>query len=118
MILTKLDFLERAHLDRQTLEVWIEEEWLVPTRAKSEARAESDLAFSEADLARAKLIRELIEDMGVNAEGVGIVLHLLDQVHGLRRAMSEVLKSMHQQSETSADVQIPGSSRSSKPRQD
>jgi len=91
MILTKPDFLERAHLDRQTLEVWIEEEWLIPTRT------EGDLAFSEADLARAKLIRDLTEDMGVNAEGVGIVLHLLDQVHGLRRAMAEVLKSIHQQ---------------------
>ncbi|MGO9392407.1 chaperone modulator CbpM [Rhodoblastus sp.] len=98
MILTKMDFLERAHLDRQTLEVWIKEEWLIPTRA------EHDLAFSEADLARAKLIRELTEDMGVNAEGVGIVLHLLDQVHGLRRAMAEVLKSIHQRSGSTRGV--------------
>jgi chaperone modulatory protein CbpM len=112
MILTKLDFLERAHLDRQTLEVWIEEEWLIPTRT------ESDLAFSEADLARAKLIRDLTEDLGVNAEGVGIVLHLLDQVHGLRRAMAEVLNSLHQQSGATTGVPDPGPSNSSKPRQD
>lgn len=89
MILTRQDFLAHANLDRQTLEIWIEEEWLIPVRT------DSDLTFSEADLARAKLIRDLIDDLGVNSEGVGIVLHLLDQVHGLRRALSEVLKSAH-----------------------
>ncbi len=30
MIISKQDFLDRAQLDRETLEVWIEEEWLVP----------------------------------------------------------------------------------------
>ena len=112
MMITKLDFLARAELDRQTLEVWIEEEWLIPSRTTT------DLAFSETDLARAKLIRELIDGLGVNTEGVGVVLHLLDQLHGLRRAMAEVLASIHQQSEPSQSVHIPGSSRSSNPRQD
>jgi chaperone modulatory protein CbpM len=95
MILTRQDFLAHAHLDRQTLEIWIEEEWLIPSRT------DSDLTFSEADLARAKLIRDLIDDLGVNSEGVGIVLHLLDQVHGLRRALAEVLKSAHSAEGTS-----------------
>ena len=87
MIITRLDFLARAKLDRKTLEVWIEQEWLIPIQN------DNDPAFSEADLARAKLIRELIDDLGVNAEGVGVALHLLDQLHGLRRALAEVLKS-------------------------
>jgi chaperone modulatory protein CbpM len=95
MILTRQDFLAHANLDRQTLEIWIKEEWLIPVRT------DSDLTFSEADLARAKLIRDLIDDLGVNSEGVGIVLHLLDQVHGLRRALSEVLKSAHPKAGTS-----------------
>lgn len=89
MIITKQEFCARAALDGRTLEVWIEEEWLIPSRTENEP------VFSDADLARAKLIRELIDDLGVNAEGIGIVLHLLDQVHGLRRAMAEVLKSAH-----------------------
>jgi chaperone modulatory protein CbpM len=96
MILTRQDFLAHANLDRQTLEIWIEEEWLIPVRT------DSDLTFSEADLARAKLIRDLIDDMGVNAEGVGVALNLLDQLHGLRRAMAEVLKVLHRRSEPSA----------------
>jgi chaperone modulatory protein CbpM len=93
MIITRLEFLERARIDPPTLDVWIEEEWLIPARSAQEP------VFSEADLARAKLIRDLTDDMGVNAEGVGVALHLLDQLHGLRRAMAEVLKALHRQSE-------------------
>jgi chaperone modulatory protein CbpM len=92
MIITKLEFLERAKIDHPTLQVWIEEEWLIPIQTAPEP------VFSEADLARAKLIRDLIDDMGVNAEGVGVALNLLDQLHGLRRAMAEVLKVLHRQS--------------------
>ena len=54
MIISTQDFLARAQLDRETLEVWIEEEWLVPAGTATEP------AFSEADLARAELIRDLI----------------------------------------------------------
>ena len=79
MIISKRDFLERAQLDRETLEVWIEEEWLIPTGTTTE------VAFSEIDLARAKLIRDLKHDLGVNDEGVGVILNLLDQIYGLRR---------------------------------
>jgi chaperone modulatory protein CbpM len=92
MIISKLDFLDRAQLDRDTLEVWIEEEWLVPVAIAP------DLVFSEADLARAKLIRDLKQDLGVNDEGVGVILNLLDQVHGLRRALSEMLQAVRERS--------------------
>ena len=92
MIINKLDFLYRAQLDQETLEVWIEEEWLLPSRTATE------LAFSEADLARAKLILDLINDMGVNNEGVGIILNLLDQMHSLRKAMADMLPSRRERS--------------------
>jgi chaperone modulatory protein CbpM len=107
MILTRQDFLAQARLDGQTLEIWIEEEWLIPRRSGS------DLNFSEADLARARLIRQLMDDMGVNAEGVGVALHLLDQLHGLRRAMADALETSRRRA-----AQIPGSSRSEKSPQD
>jgi chaperone modulatory protein CbpM len=74
MIISKLDFLYRAELDQETLEVWMAEEWLVPSEAVPEP------VFSELDLARAKLIRELKSDFGVNDEGVSIILRLLDQM--------------------------------------
>ena len=87
MIISKLDFLYRAQLDQETLEVWIGEQWLIPDETAGGP------AFSEIDLARAKLIRDLKHDMGVNNEGIGIILDLLDQVHSLRQAMAEALPS-------------------------
>jgi chaperone modulatory protein CbpM len=86
-MITEREFLERARLDRQTLTVWIEEEWLIP------ARQTDELAFTDMDLARANLIRDLKDNMGVNHEGLGVILHLLDQMHSLRRALAAALDS-------------------------
>ncbi len=86
MIFTTMEFLARAQVDRETLEIWIEEEWLAPSETP-------ERAFTEIDLARAQLIRDLMDDLGVNAEGVGVVLNLVDQVHGLRNVLAEVLIS-------------------------
>ena len=88
MIIQEQEFLERVRIDRQTLQIWIEEEWLLPKES-----AEGRL-FSDLDLARANLIVDLRHNMGVNDAGLDIVLHLLDQMHGLRRAMSDLRQSM------------------------
>jgi chaperone modulatory protein CbpM len=81
------EFVVKIHIERRIVESWIAAGWLMPQR-------DPELAFSEVDLARAQLIRELKEDFGVNDEGVSLVLHLLDQVHGLRRTMRELLEQM------------------------
>ena len=39
------EFLVRAQLERETLEVWIQEEWLIPGQSAGE------LTFSDADIA-------------------------------------------------------------------
>jgi chaperone modulatory protein CbpM len=78
------EFISRSHLDFPTLDAWIEAEWLLPF-ASGKA-----LQFSDADLARALLIRDLKVDFGVNDEGVAIVLHLLDQLHGLRCLVRDI----------------------------
>ena len=85
-MLEEQEFLQAARLDRATLEVWIEETWLAP------AASAGVRIFTDADLARARLIADLKQDMGVNDQGVGIVLHLLDQMHGLRQALAQVLQ--------------------------
>jgi chaperone modulatory protein CbpM len=84
MTIALVDFVARANIDRETLELWIEEEWVLP-QGQSDAPE-----FSETDLARVRLIQDLIDDLGVNAEGVGVALHLIDQIHDLRRALSEL----------------------------
>jgi chaperone modulatory protein CbpM len=83
MIIHREQFLINAKLDSDTLDIWIAEEWLLPGEEQNE------VVFSEVDIARARLIGELIDDLGVNTEGVGVVLSLLDQIHSLRKAMSE-----------------------------
>ena len=88
-MITEREFLERARLDRRTLTVWIEEEWLIP------AREADELAFTDMDLARVNLIRDLKDKMGVNDEGLDVVLHLVDQMHALRRALAAALELAH-----------------------
>jgi chaperone modulatory protein CbpM len=79
------EFLVEAQLDGEALDAWIEAGWLLPRRAERDR-------FSEVDLARARLIRDLKHDFGVNDEGITLILDLIDQVHGLRRMMRELLE--------------------------
>ncbi|MET0634298.1 MAG: chaperone modulator CbpM [Xanthobacteraceae bacterium] len=83
------EFLLRCRVERQSLDAWITAGWLVPPQT------EPELAFSDVDLARAQLIRDLRDDFGVNDEGVEVILHLLDQMHGMRRGMQELLHELH-----------------------
>ena len=78
------EFVSRSHLDDATLNAWIEEEWLAPLESGS------TFQFSDADLARAQLIRDLKVDFGANDEGIAIILHLLDQLHGLRCLVRDI----------------------------
>ncbi|MGH6795223.1 MAG: chaperone modulator CbpM [Methylocella sp.] len=50
--------------------------------------------FSDMDVARARLIQDLKTDFGVNDEGVDVILHLMDQLHGLRRALAQLHKDI------------------------
>lgn len=77
-------FVVHARIDVQTLETWVEAGWLLP------GRVEGRVHYSEVDLARAHLINDLA-GLGVNEAGVPIVLDLVDQLHGLRRALRDVL---------------------------
>ena len=69
---------------RVTLEYCVSAGWIAPAAE-----------HGDADLARARLVRDLREAMGVNDEGVGVALDLLDQIHGLRRALRRVGDVMH-----------------------
>ena len=65
------EFLIRARVEHRSLEAWIAAGWLVPPQT------EPELIFSDIDLARAQLIRDLV-----------------DQMHGLRRSMQGLLEEM------------------------
>ena len=81
MKISKQEFLSRSGLGQETLVSWLEEQWLIPSDSPVE------MSFSDIDIARAQLIRDLQKIMGVNDEGVGVILHLVDQLYGMRQAL-------------------------------
>ena len=84
MKISKEEFLSLSGIGHEMLNAWIEEEWLIPSGSSPE------LSFSEIDIARVQLIRDLQTDFGVNDEGVGVILNLVDQLYGMRRTMMEM----------------------------
>jgi chaperone modulatory protein CbpM len=93
MKISKEEFLSLAGMEHETLDAWIEEEWLRPRGSSAE------LNFTDIDIARARLIRELQADFGVNDEGVGVILNLVDQLYGMRRTLMELRQAIRITSE-------------------
>ena len=84
MTMNKQQFLDSANLRVELLDFWLEQRWLIP------AQTADGTTFSDMDLARAHFIQDLKAGLGVNDEGVDVILHLVDQLHGLRRALAEL----------------------------
>jgi len=80
------EFLMQSRLDIRALDAWIEAGWLRPHGNHPEHE------FSDIDLARVRLIADLRGDLGLNDEAIPVVLDLIDQIHGLRRLMRELLE--------------------------
>jgi chaperone modulatory protein CbpM len=80
------EFLIQSRLDAQALEAWIDAGWLRPRGNQSGSE------FSDMDLARARLIWDLRNELGVNDEAVPVVLDLLDQIYSLRRLVRELME--------------------------
>lgn len=77
--------VERVSVTR--LRVWISEGWIQPADAAAKS-------FNEADLARAALIRDLFDELGFGEEEVPVVLHLIDQIHGLRSELRQLVEAI------------------------
>jgi len=84
--MTTLDELLRAHgrLTALHVERWVQRGLLRPT-------AEGDgWVFEAVDVARARLLAELTDELGFDEESVETVVDLLDQVHTLRRQLHQL----------------------------
>jgi chaperone modulatory protein CbpM len=82
--------LRNGRPEGKLLNQWIEAGWLTPHQELSGKR------FSDVDLARAYFIRDL-QDLGVNDDGIPIILDLIDQLHGLRHLVHELLLALKAQ---------------------
>jgi chaperone modulatory protein CbpM len=83
----KREIFIAGDIDPERLSAWIDAGWLCPGSDKPEPDS-----LSEADLARAQLICDLKDEFGINDEGVEVILDLLDQIHGLRLVMRQMLE--------------------------
>lgn len=76
------EIIDHTGLSQEIIFQFIEEEWIVPY-------GHSPYSFDNEDLARLFLIDELLTKMGVNYEGLPIILHLLDQIYGMNAKIKE-----------------------------
>jgi chaperone modulatory protein CbpM len=87
-MMNKQEFLTSAGLEMQTLDLWLEQRWLIPDQTFG------GINFTDVDLARARLILDLKTGFRINDEGIDVILHLMDQLHGLRRALDQLRKDL------------------------
>jgi chaperone modulatory protein CbpM len=87
-MLSEQDVVARVHsLTVTRLRVWVRQGLIKP--ADEEAQG-----FSEADIARAELIRNLEDELGFAEEDVPVLLSLIDQIHGLRAELRGLLEAL------------------------
>ena len=85
-MLTERDIVARVqHLTVTRLRVWVRQGWIRPA-------AKEKQGFTEADMARAALIRDLEDKLGFDEEQVPVLLNLIDQIHGLRAELKTALQ--------------------------
>ncbi|MDE2578569.1 MAG: MerR family transcriptional regulator [Hyphomicrobiales bacterium] len=79
------EFVVAAEIRIEQLDHWVAEGWLLPTEPADEAD------YSEIDLARARFIRDML-GLGVNEDGLPIILDLVDQLHSARRLLRDLAR--------------------------
>jgi chaperone modulatory protein CbpM len=84
-MITLEELAGRISVDHTTVSIWVAAGWL---------RQSTQQGYSEVDVARAQLIRELRTDLGINDEGVDLALALIDQVHGLTTAVEHLQEAL------------------------
>jgi chaperone modulatory protein CbpM len=77
-------FLRACGIERQTLELWIEQGWIVRDGAE----------LGELQLARARLILELGRDLSVNEAGIDLLLEVLDRLYATRRDLMRLVRAL------------------------
>ncbi|MBY5354717.1 MerR family transcriptional regulator [Rhizobium leguminosarum] len=86
-----LEFRLYLKIDIVQLNLWVEEGWLIPETSGGQRQ------FRDADVARARLILDLMRNMGVNEAGVDVIMDLVDQLHGLRGTMGKLMTAISMQ---------------------
>ncbi|MGN6551345.1 MAG: chaperone modulator CbpM [Pararhizobium sp.] len=82
------EFCSILSIETRICEEWVAREWLRPVR-EGERRH-----FSAIDVARGRFLIDLDRVMGVNPDGIDVIVHLVDQLYGMRRTMGDLAAAL------------------------
>jgi chaperone modulatory protein CbpM len=91
--MTSLDELLRLHGRLTTVHV---ERWVARGLLRPAGGSES-WTFEQVDVARARLLAELVDDIGLDDDTVEAVIALIDQVHTLRGQLGLLARAIAEQ---------------------
>jgi len=77
-----------ARLTTTQLRSFVEAEIITPTQT------ESGIAFQHVDIVRLELLCELSEEFDMPVDALGIVISLIDQLHGARASLRTLLEAV------------------------
>lgn len=80
-----------TRLTRARLTTYVQHEFLHPTRS------DAGPVYSAADLARIELICDLTEQFDLKEDALGVVLSLIDQLHGVRGELHRLMGAIEAQ---------------------
>jgi len=81
------EIIELYQLNEIFIYECIEREWIIPSNTEEKL-------LDQEDIARILLIKDLKEVFEVNDESIPIILHLIDQIHGLKSRLALYMKSI------------------------
>lgn len=80
-------------LEHVELRRWIDVGWVRPASEDGRYR------FREVDVARVRLVHEIIVEMHIGEDSIPLILSLLDQVYGLRRQLRSLASAIEAEPE-------------------
>lgn len=89
-----------GRLTLHELRLWVSEGWLRP------ATGPAGPVFDEIDLARARLLCDLRQEMELPEEALPVVLTLLDRLHAARRDLRCIAEALAEQPEPVRDAVV------------
>lgn len=78
------DVLHEIDLPASQLSGWIDNNWVLPQAHRT------GFVFSAEDIARVRMLKELIVDIGANDAAIPVILRAMDQVYDLRKMIDRL----------------------------
>jgi DNA-binding transcriptional MerR regulator len=79
VLLSRAVFCSVSGISERELSTWEREDLIAPVRVER-TRGRPEALYDRAALRRVRVIRTLGEELEVNLPGIGVILHLLDQM--------------------------------------